>query len=202
MFNLLYTTFKAIRKVKNTMHAFNVKYKLYSHSILSGNRFRFLPPYSFGRHFSINSDLSKSYILVHPNVRVRNDFNITIGRNGKLTIGEHCFFNNSCSINCLGNIKIGNNNQFGEAVLMYDHNHNWQDESQLISDQGYTIGSIEIGDNCWIGSHVVILKDVKIGNNVIIGAGCVIFKSIPSNSIVLSHQKLLIKNRNDTVGEI
>lgn len=84
---------------------------------------------------------------------------------------------------------------------MYDHNHNWQDKSQLISDQGYTIGSIEIGNNCWIGSHVVILKDVKIGNNVIVGAGCVLFKSIPSNSIVMNQQNLTIRNKDDSVDQ-
>ena len=118
-----------------------------------------------------------------------------MGKNGELTIGENCFFNNQCSITCLGKIEIGSNNQFGEAVLIYDHNHNFRDKTQLVSNQGYTIGKIKIGNNCWIGSHVVILKDVTIGDNVVIGAGCIIHKSIPGNSVVMNNQNLLIKQK-------
>jgi len=64
-----------------------------------------------------------------------------------------------------------------------------------VSNQGYTIGKIKIGNNCWIGSHVVILKDVTIGDNVVIGAGCIIHKSIPGNSVVMNNQNLLIKQK-------
>jgi acetyltransferase-like isoleucine patch superfamily enzyme len=62
----------------------------------------------------------------------------------------------------------------------------------LVSDQGYNIGEITIGNNCWIGSNVIILKDVTIGDNVVIGAGCIIHKSIPSDSVVRNQQNLLI----------
>jgi acetyltransferase-like isoleucine patch superfamily enzyme len=121
---------------------------------------------------------------------------ILIGHSGKITIGENCFFNNRCSINCLGSIEIGNDNQFGENVLFYDHNHQHGNVTQLISQQGYSIGKIVIGNNCWIGSNVIILKDVSIGDNTVIGAGCIIHKSIPANSIVMNQQNLIIKARN------
>ena len=39
----------------------------------------------------------------------------------------------------------------------------------------------------------MILKGVTIGDNVIIGAGAVIHKDIPSNSIVVSKEELIIK---------
>ena len=113
-----------------------------------------------------------------------------------IAIGKNCFFNNNCSINCLGNIEIGDDNQFGESVLIYDHNHQFKDKSVLISDQGYTIGPIKIGNNCWIGSHVVILKDVTIGDNVVIGAGCVIHKSVADNSVIKNNQDILTKQQD------
>jgi len=116
-----------------------------------------------------------------------------MGHAGQLEIGENCFFNNNCSITCLGKIMIGSNNQFGEGVLMYDHNHAYSNKEKLIAEQGYTIGKIIIGNNCWIGSHVIILKDVEIGDNVIIGAGCIIHKSISSNSVIYNEQSLVIK---------
>lgn len=45
-------------------------------------------------------------------------------------------------------------------------------------------GSIDIGDNVFIGSGVQILPDVKVGNNVIIAAGAVVNSDIPDNVIV------------------
>jgi len=187
--------FKIVRKINYIFHQTNVALKLYSHRVLSKGRFAFTSPFIIGHNLSINTDLSETVIKVGRNFRARDHFNITIGKNGLLEIGESCFFNNHCSINCVGKIEIGNDNQFGEGVLLYDHNHKYRDEKQLISDQGYNIGTIRIGNNCWIGSNVVILKDVTIGDNVVIGAGCVIHESIISNSVVINKQNLLIQNR-------
>ena len=191
----LYVIFKAFKKLVNFFYEIGLEYKLYSWRILSRGRFIFQSPYFIGKGLSLNTDLTQTVINVGKSLRVRNHFNITIGNNGELHVGENCFFNNNCSINCLGKIEIGNDNQFGEGVMFYDHNHKYQDKTQLISNQGYNIGKIKIGNNCWIGSHVVILKDVTIGDNVIIGTGCVIHESIISDSVVMNKQNLLIQNR-------
>lgn len=57
-----------------------------------------------------------------------------------------------------------------------------------ISQHGFSVADVIIGDNCWIGSDVIILKGVTIGDNVVIGAKCLIYKDIPSNSIVKIEQ--------------
>lgn len=48
-----------------------------------------------------------------------------------------------------------------------------------------------IGEHCWIGSNVTILKGATIGDNCVIGAGCVIAENIPSNTVVRLEQQLL-----------
>ena len=40
-------------------------------------------------------------------------------------------------------------------------------------------------DNCFIGTHVVIIKDVTIGNHCLVGANAVVSKSFPDYSIIL-----------------
>ncbi|HCD2301120.1 TPA: galactoside O-acetyltransferase, partial [Escherichia coli] len=42
---------------------------------------------------------------------------------------------------------------------------------------------ITIGNNVWIGSHVVINPGVTIGDNSVIGAGSVVTKDIPPNVV-------------------
>lgn len=39
-------------------------------------------------------------------------------------------------------------------------------------------------DNCFIGSHSIILPDVRIGPNAIIAAGAVVTKDVPEGAIV------------------
>jgi acetyltransferase-like isoleucine patch superfamily enzyme len=137
-------------------------------------------------------DNSKSVFNLGENIQFRNDVSIRVLDNAFLKIGKSVFFNNSCSINCLSEISIGDNTQFGESVKIYDHNHQYRNLNLLINQQGYVKGKVIIGSNCWIGSNVVVLKDVEIGDNVVIGAGCVIYKSIPANSLVTNNQNLII----------
>ncbi len=190
---LFYFFFKLCRKIRNSFSAFANSVRLKYYYYISEKRFSIAATAVTGKRFSIKSDLSKTHLTVADNFHCRDDFNITLGHGGLLTIGHHCFFNNHCSINCLGNIEIGNNCQFGENVLMYDHNHRFADKTKLVSAQGYDTGKIKIGNNCWVGANVVILKGVEIGDNVVIGAGCVIFKSVESGSVVINQQNLIIK---------
>ena len=188
---MIYLFFKLIRKIKLLWSQLLLKSRLSSYYYLSKKRIRVHKSFKAGFQFSIQSDLSETFISIDENVSARDNFKILIGHNGRLTIGKNNFFNNGCSINCLGKIDIGDDNQFGENVLIYDHNHRYSDKTKLVSEQGYKIGHVKIGNNCWIGSNVVILKDVEIGDNVVIGAGCVIHKSVGSESVVINQQNLI-----------
>ncbi|WP_405755580.1 DapH/DapD/GlmU-related protein [Anaerovibrio slackiae] len=66
----------------------------------------------------------------------------------------------------------------GQNVLMYDYYYMSRDYKSEFST-----APISIGTGTWIGSNVVILKDVSIGKNCVIGAGSIVNKDIPNNSI-------------------
>jgi len=134
---------------------------------------------------SFHFDQSGSNIKLGNNVSLRGRINFSFCENGSIEIGEYTFLNAGCSINSLEHIKIGANCLFGENVKLYDHNHAYSNENNIpIKDQGYTTAPIEIGNNCWIGSDVTVLKGVVIGDNCVIGAGSLVIKSIPSGSIM------------------
>lgn len=109
----------------------------------------------------------------------------------RVSIGDNCFFNNNCSINSRSGVSIGNRCTFGESVLIYDHDHNFRNVDS--DDSGYVTGCIEIGDDCWFGSNVTILKGVTIGNGVVVGAGTIVTKNIPSDSIVYGKTELVVR---------
>jgi acetyltransferase-like isoleucine patch superfamily enzyme len=134
-------------------------------------------------------------LTIKHGVGFRQFCNILIYKYGELIIGENVFFNNYCSINCLGKIEIGANTLFGEGVKIYDHNHLFYSENKtlIVERDKHKIGRVKIGKNCWIGSNVTILNNVEIGDDVIIGANNLIYKSIPSNAIVKSKTDLQIE---------
>lgn len=185
--------FKTKRKLVGFLNHKICKFKIFELKKLYPKRILVDEELSFGKLFSINFDLSSSIVEIKKNVSFRDFCKIRSGENSKLEIGENVFFNNGCSINCLSDIQIGNDCQFGEDVKLYDHNHSYKNSEININKQGYTFGSIKIGSNCWIGSNVIILKGVEIGNNVVVGAGCIIYQSIPPNTTIINKQLLEVK---------
>jgi acetyltransferase-like isoleucine patch superfamily enzyme len=129
-----------------------------------------------------------------PSIKIRNNGTIELKNikarrslrlfadGGLIQIDEGCFFNNNCSINSMINITIGKNTIFGENVKMYDHDHLFDDQFGVSKDR-FKKAPISIGQNCWIGSNVIILKGVSICDNVLIGAGAIVSKSITTNGI-------------------
>lgn len=134
-----------------------------------------------------------SRLKIGKNLLFRKRFNILIGENAYLEIGDNCFFNNDCSINCLEGIKIGNDNLFGESVKIYDHNHIFSFEK--LERNTFKKKVINIGNNNWFGSNVIILSKAVIGNNNVIGAGNILNLKIDNNKLVTqNYSNLVIKD--------
>lgn len=119
----------------------------------------------------------------------RRNFEVVIEGSGKILIGKNCFFNHYCSLSSKGLITIGDGSIFGENVKFSDHNHRFSKDG-CIKNQGFSIGEISIGSDCWVGSNVVFLKGAKVGDNCVIGAGCVIDREIPDKTLVTSDRQL------------
>lgn len=189
--------FKLKRRVELLLKETGCRFRIYEWKSLYGSRLLIGKGFRFGKSFSLVFELSPTSdatCRIANNIIVRNHVFIRIGENGQLKIGNNCFLNNGCSITCFGTTEIGENCQIGEGVKFYDHNHLYKDRTRRINEQGYNVGSIRIGNNCWIGSNVLILKDVEIGDNVVIGAGCVIHASVPSNTVVINKQEQVLKS--------
>lgn len=108
---------------------------------------------------------------------------------GELVIGDRTSFNRNCMIVSREKISIGKNCAFGPNVVVYDHDH-FYDEVGFKKGE-YTTSPISIGDNCWIGANTVILKGTIIGDGSVIGAGTIVKGSIPEHSVVKSNREVV-----------
>lgn len=123
----------------------------------------------------------------------RRDFHVYLEKGAILSIGRNCFFNHGCSINVLSRVEIGDGCLFGENVKIYDHNHRFSQKNQSIKEQGFFMNPVSIGNQCWLGSNVTILKGVHIGDHCVIGAGTVIDRDIPEGTLVTSGRTLTME---------
>ncbi|HIP13841.1 MAG TPA: acyltransferase [Arcobacter sp.] len=91
------------------------------------------------------------------------------------SISGHCY------IQAINGIKLGENILFAPGIKLISANHNMKNPKKIEKRD-----SIEIGDNVWLGTNVIILPGVKIGDNCIIGAGSVVTKSFTKNNLVIA----------------
>lgn len=134
-------------------------------------------------------------VIFGKNFKSRGNFDLFVENKAKIIFGENVFINNNFSASAQKLIKIGDNCLLGENIKTYYQNHIFKRKDIPINQQGFSNKPVIIGNNCWIGSNVTILKGVRIGNNSVIGANCLIYKDIPVNSVVKLHENLEIEER-------
>lgn len=151
-----------------------LKYKL-----IYGHRYSSRAIQSWGPGFSVHISGKGSLLSIGDKCVSRRNMSVRV-ENGSLSIGDKCFFNSQVDITCTDHITIGNGCQFGQNVVIVDHDHNIRHEGEnpLISSP------ITIGNNVWVGADCVILRGVNIGDNSVIAAGSVIHDDIPADSVI------------------
>jgi acetyltransferase-like isoleucine patch superfamily enzyme len=108
-----------------------------------------------------------------PNVSFANAERITIG--DRTRIGARCHV---WAGETSGSIRIGSDTNFGPMCFLTASNYGIE-AGMPIMDQPKQDSDIDIGDDVWLGTGVVVLAGVSIGSGSIIAAGSVVTKSIP-----------------------
>jgi hypothetical protein len=105
---------------------------------------------------------------------------ISYARSIGVTIGD------DCDLRCVefGSepylVKIGNHVGAFQAMFA-THGGAWVFRDKY--PEADLMGTIEVGNNVYIGAKSIILPNVKIGDNVVIAAGSIVSKDIPSNCV-------------------
>jgi maltose O-acetyltransferase len=128
----------------------------------------------------------KKYILEEIWLDDYKRMGMKIGKNCSIQPGvvfdySHCWL-----------INIGNNVTIAPQAYILAH------DASTKKLTGYTkVGSVNIGDNVFIGARVLIMPGVTIGENSIIAAGSVVTKSIEKDSVVAGSPAKVISTLED-----
>lgn len=84
----------------------------------------------------------------------------------------------------IGPVTIGDNVNLAQGITVTALNHNFEDTSKRIDEQGISTKPVEIKDDVWIGANAVILPGVTIGSHAVVAAGAVVTTDVPDNTVV------------------
>ena len=103
-----------------------------------------------------------------------------------VSIGDGVSINRHVMIDATdGEIRIGKNVLIGPYSVLRAADHVFADHDRPIREQGHAGGVISIEEDCWLGSHVVVIRNVTIGKGSVVGAHSVVTKDIPPYSIAM-----------------
>jgi acetyltransferase-like isoleucine patch superfamily enzyme len=101
---------------------------------------------------------------------------------GDVTIGDYTRIGIHCTV--IGPVCIGSHVNLAQGITVTALNHNFEDATKRIDEQGVSTKPVVIGDDVWIGANAVILPGVTIGSHCVVAAGAVVTKDVPDNTLV------------------
>lgn len=108
----------------------------------------------------------------------------TVNSNTKL--GDNVNFN-GIKVYGGGDLEIGDNFHSGPGIKIFTDKHNYESGDAIPYDDTYIQDSVEIEDNVWVGTDVIILSGIHIGEGAIIQAGSTVVDDVASGAIVGGH---------------
>jgi acetyltransferase-like isoleucine patch superfamily enzyme len=122
------------------------------------------------------------------------DFSAINNGVGSVIIGNRTKIGLSNTI--IGPVTIGNDIRLAQNITLSGLNHNYEDISIPIHEQGVSTAPITIEHNTWIGANVVVVAGVTIGRHSIVAAGSIVTKDIPPYSVAAGNPAKIIKQYN------
>jgi acetyltransferase-like isoleucine patch superfamily enzyme len=96
-----------------------------------------------------------------------------------LRFGDRVFIGAGCEFNIRAGLEVGADALIASGCYFVDHDHGFSTRREPIARQADGVEApIAIGDDVWLGAHVVVLKGVTIGRGAIVAAGSVVTRSI------------------------
>jgi acetyltransferase-like isoleucine patch superfamily enzyme len=92
----------------------------------------------------------------------------------------------------------------GAKIGGMEHSWWWGCTSERLSPYNIDGRRTTIGDDVWIGSHVVVRQGVHIGRGAVIGAGSIVLKDVPPYTMVAGVPARELRKRftQEVIGQV
>lgn len=157
---------------------------------------------SMGQHSSVGDHTKMDYSQLEDYVRIdrfNHLFHAKLGRHsytGQNTVIMHADIGAFCSISWSVTIGPANHsyNRISTHSFLYNQVDGLRPEG-LEAPYDRFASKCRIGNDVWIGTGSVILRDVEIGDGAVVAAGAVVTRDVPPYAIVAGVPARVIKYR-------
>jgi acetyltransferase-like isoleucine patch superfamily enzyme len=116
-------------------------------------------------------------------------------KNGDIVIDDHANLGFNCEIFSASRVRVGKSILMAAYTYLVGGDHLYDRVDVPVLEQGRTARGIEVDDNVWLGTHVVVTDGSRIGRDAIIGAGAVVVGEIPEFAIATGIPAKVVRDR-------
>lgn len=142
-------------------------------------------------------------------IRVHGNSQIKIGNNTRIDRGVRILSTNKSAIQIEDEARIGlysvlnggDSITVGRKVLvsgfvyLQTSMHGYSNKDEFVQDQGYSHAPVILEEDCWLGTHVVVLPGIVIGKGAVVGSNAVVTKDVEPYHVVAGIPAKSIKER-------
>lgn len=108
-------------------------------------------------------------------------------------IGENVYVNRYTVIDASSYLEIGRDTMIGPHCYITDHDHGFSVGGRP-GAAGLVNAPTKIGERCWLGAGVIVLKGVEIGSGTVVAAGAVVTRSLPEDVVAAGVPARIVKS--------
>jgi len=149
----------------------------------------------FRRNIEIRIHNNSSLQIGH-NTRIDRGVRFLSANNSTLTIGDGTRIGLNAVFNGGDTITIGKKCLISGFVYIQTSMHGFAEKLKPVQEQGYQHAPILLQDDCWLGTHVVVLPGLTLGKGAVVGSNAVVNKDVNPYEVVGGIPAKAIKNRN------
>jgi len=119
-------------------------------------------------------------------------------KNGDIVLDEEANIGFNVEIFSAATVHVGARTLIAAYTYLVGGDHLYDRVDIPVLHQGRTARGIEVGENAWLGAHVVVTDGARVGRDAVIGAGAVVVADIPDFHIAAGVPARPIRDRRET----
>lgn len=140
-------------------------------------------------------------IFIGDRVRIFPGIRMEAIGSGRIVIGDNVAIEQNCHITSMdGLLKIDNNTTISANVCITNLDHEYQDISKSVMEQGHILNETEIGEGCFIAFGCIIQAGTKLGKHCVVGANAVVRGEFPDYSVIVGVPGRVVKRYDVETG--
>jgi acetyltransferase-like isoleucine patch superfamily enzyme len=116
-------------------------------------------------------------------------------KNGDIVVDDRANIGFNCEIFSASRVRVGKSVLMAAYTYLVGGDHLYDRVDIPVLEQGRTARGIEVADNVWLGTHVVVTDGSTIGRDAIIGAGAVVVGEIAEFAIATGIPAKVVRDR-------